>query len=62
LLLSSFFDKKCDKKCFAFFGKKDYNVNAFLQYGRAGAPAVAGKWEKLKEDNPCIRCFEIWRS
>jgi hypothetical protein len=29
LLLSSFFDKKCDKKCFAFFGKKDYNVNAF---------------------------------
>ena len=33
-----------------------------LQYGRAGAPAVAGKREKLKEDNPCIRCFEIWQS
>jgi hypothetical protein len=46
LRLSSFFDKKNDKKCFAFFGKKDYNVNAFpaIWQGRgSGSGRKAGK-------------------
>jgi hypothetical protein len=42
----AFLTKKNDKKCFAFFGKKDYNVYAFpaVWQGRgSGSGREAGK-------------------